>query len=115
MSHPQAGQIDRNSPVPYYFQLAEIVEEEIVSGRWEPGTRLPSEPDLCDQYALSRTTIRQALARLEQKGLITRDKGRGTFVSSSWPRFSSAALAPSLAMPRRRAISSLVNRVASFA
>lgn len=86
MIHLHEGQIDRNSPVPFYFQLAEIVEEEIVSGRLEPGTRLPSEPDLCEQYALSRTTIRQALARLEQKGLITRDKGRGTFVASSKPR-----------------------------
>jgi GntR family transcriptional regulator len=84
--HPQEAQIDRNSPVPFYFQLAEIVEEEIVNGRWEPGMRLPSEPDLCQQYALSRTTIRQALARLEQEGLITRDKGRGTFVANSRPR-----------------------------
>jgi GntR family transcriptional regulator len=78
--------IDRNSPVPFYFQLAEIVEEEIASGRWAPGTRLPSEPNLCEQYALSRTTIRQALARLEEKGLIERNKGRGTFVASSKPR-----------------------------
>jgi GntR family transcriptional regulator len=78
--------IDRASPVPFYFQLAGILEEEIVTGRWEPGSRLPSEGELCNEYGLSRTTIRQALARLEQEGLISREKGRGTFVSSSRPR-----------------------------
>ncbi len=48
--------------------------------------RLPSEPGFCEHYCLSRTTVRQALARLEQEGLIRRDKGRGTFVASSKPR-----------------------------
>lgn len=78
--------IDRGSPVPFYFQLAELLEHQITSGRWTVGDRLPSEPELCDQFSLSRTTIRQALARLEQEGLITRDKGRGTFVADSKPR-----------------------------
>jgi len=77
--------IDRASPLPFYFQLAELVEHEIVSGRWEPGARLPSEPELCEQYAVSRTTVRQALARLEQRGLIDRRKGQGTFVQSGRP------------------------------
>lgn len=81
-----AVSIDRGSPVPFYFQLAELIEEEIVTGRWEPGTRVPSENELCTRYGLSRTTIRQALARLEQEGLVSREKGRGTFVSDSRPR-----------------------------
>jgi GntR family transcriptional regulator len=78
--------IDRGSPVPFYFQLAELLEEEITSGRWVPGTRVPSENELGARYGLSRTTIRQALARLEQEGLVSREKGRGTFVSDSRPR-----------------------------
>jgi DNA-binding GntR family transcriptional regulator len=77
--------IDRNSPVPFYFQLAELLEQEIASGRWEAGMRLPSEPELCERYGLSRTTIRQALARLEQRGLIDRRKGQGTFVNRGQP------------------------------
>jgi GntR family transcriptional regulator len=77
--------IDRTSPVPFYFQLAELLEQEIASGRWEPGARLPSEPELCEHYGLSRTTIRQALARLEQRGLIDRRKGQGTFVQRGDP------------------------------
>lgn len=72
--------IDRASPVPFYFQLAELFEQEIASGRWPAGTRMPSEPELCSHYGLSRTTVRQALARLEQRRLIERLKGQGTFV-----------------------------------
>jgi GntR family transcriptional regulator len=77
--------IDRNSPVPFYFQLAEFLEQEITSGRWHRGVRVASEPELCARYGLSRTTIRQALARLEQRGLITREKGKGTFVQQGEP------------------------------
>jgi GntR family transcriptional regulator len=78
--------IDRDSPVPFYFQLSELLEQEIVSGRWQPGHKLASEPQLSRHFTLSRTTIRQALGRLEQKGLIERRKGQGTFVAESQPR-----------------------------
>jgi GntR family transcriptional regulator len=77
--------IDRASPVPYYFQLAELLEQEITGGRWQSGFRLPSEPELCEQFGLSRTTVRQALARLEKRGLIERLKGQGTFVRQGLP------------------------------
>jgi GntR family transcriptional regulator len=83
---PPASLIDRALPVPFYFQLAQLLEDEIVTGRWEPGTRVPSEAELGSSYGLSRTTIRQALARLEQEGLVRRQKGHGTFVSHSRPR-----------------------------
>lgn len=77
--------IDRASPVPFYFQLAELLEQEVVSGRWKPGARLPGELELCEQYGISRTTVRQALGRLEQRGLIERLKGQGTFVQRGQP------------------------------
>jgi GntR family transcriptional regulator len=77
--------IHRASPVPFYFQLAELLEQEIASGRWAAGSRLPSEPDLCRHFGLSRTTVRQALMRLEQRGLIDRLKGQGTFVRGAQP------------------------------
>jgi GntR family transcriptional regulator len=80
------GAINRDSPIPFYFQLAELLEDEISSGRWVSGRRIPSEPDLCDYYGVSRTTVRQALARLEQGGLVARSKGRGTFVLGQRPR-----------------------------
>jgi GntR family transcriptional regulator len=81
-----SASIDRGSPVPFYFQLAELLEHEIISGRWEPGLRLPSEHDFCRHFDVSRTTLRQALSRLEQEGLISRHKGCGTFVQGTRPR-----------------------------
>ncbi len=79
--------IDRNSPVPFYFQLKRQLSEQIASGGWSPGDRLPSEPAICGHFGVSRTTVRQALAALENEGLIRKEKGRGTFVAepqSSW-------------------------------
>jgi GntR family transcriptional regulator len=80
--------IDRTSPVPFYFQLKKLLEDQIVSGRWGVGERLPSEPAICAHFRISRTTVRQALAELESEGLVRKEKGRGTFISeprpSSW-------------------------------
>ena len=80
--------IDRASPVPFYFQLARLLQEEISSGRWAPGTQLASEPTLCEHFGVSRSVIRQALDRLEREGAVQRVKGRGTFVvgpsNDSW-------------------------------
>jgi GntR family transcriptional regulator len=80
--------IDRRSPVPFYFQLRRLLEEQIASGRWQPGERIPSEPALCEHFGVSRTTVRHALAALERDGLVRKEKGRGAFVaeprSSSW-------------------------------
>lgn len=81
-----SSSIARDSPIPFYFQLAELLEHEIQSGRWAPGLRLPSELELCTHFGVSRTTVRQALGRLEQEGLISRRKGQGTFVEGSRPR-----------------------------
>jgi GntR family transcriptional regulator len=88
VSELAGARIDRTSPVPYYFQLKKILAEEILAGRWSRGHRLPSEPSICDQFQVSRTTVRQALRELESEGMIRRERGRGTFVedarSSSW-------------------------------
>jgi GntR family transcriptional regulator len=73
--------IDRRSPIPFYFQLTKLLTREIAAGRWAAGERLPSEPAICEQFAVSRTTVRQALAALESEGLVRREKGRGTFVA----------------------------------
>src|SRR4051812_8079247 len=68
---PQAP-IRRGSPVPFYCQLAELLEQEIISGGCPAGARVPSETEMCRHFELSRATVRQALARLEQRGLINR-------------------------------------------
>lgn len=85
--------LDRASPVPLYFQVERLIELEIGAGRFAIGDRLPAEPDLADHFAVSRSVIRQALARLEQAGLLSRVRGHGTFVTArqphSWPLQSS--------------------------
>jgi GntR family transcriptional regulator len=78
--------IELRSPVPYYFQLATLIAREIRSGRWLPGGRIAGEAELCDALGVSRTTIREALSRLEQEGLIRRERGRGSFVAEARPR-----------------------------
>jgi GntR family transcriptional regulator len=75
--------IKKDSPIPYYFQLEEILREEIESGRWAPGQRIPSESELCEILGVSRTVVRQALNELVNEGLLYRRKGKGTFVSRS--------------------------------
>ncbi|HUG48018.1 MAG TPA: GntR family transcriptional regulator [Candidatus Limnocylindria bacterium] len=80
-----SARIDRHSPVPFYFQLRKILEQEVRAERWRPGDRLPSEPEICQHFDVSRTTVRQALAELEAEGVIRREKGRGTFVAQHAP------------------------------
>ncbi|NWF70891.1 MAG: GntR family transcriptional regulator [Chloroflexi bacterium] len=79
------GQIDKSSPLPYHYQLREIIRSEIVSNRWKGGDQLPSENQLCEAYSVSRTTVREALDALVSEGLLTREKGVGTFVAD--PKF----------------------------
>lgn len=66
---------------PLYSLIASRMEELIASGRWSEGDRLPPERQLCRDYGVSRATLRQALGELEERGLITRHQGRGTFVT----------------------------------
>jgi len=73
--------IKKGSPIPYYFQLEEILRGEIESGRWVPGQQIPSESELCENLGVSRTVVRQALNELVNEGLLHRRKGKGTFVA----------------------------------
>ena len=73
--------IDRNSKLPLYHQLYEILRARIVSGVWQPGAMIPPESELVQQYHVSRTTVRQVLDLLVREGLIFRQRGRGSFVA----------------------------------
>jgi GntR family transcriptional regulator len=72
--------LDENSPVPLYHQLSRFFRERIERQEWKEGEKIPTELELCDEFALSRGTIAQALKELENEGLIYRKQGRGTFV-----------------------------------
>src|ERR1700721_2183069 len=73
-------QIDPQSPVPLYAQLESLLAAEIAAGTLLPGSRLPKEEELVKRYAVSRTTVRQAIQNLIRRGLIEIRRGKGTFV-----------------------------------
>lgn len=75
------GGIDRHSAAPMYDQLRRLIIEHIEQDGLQPGDPLPGEHRLCEQYGVSRTVVRQALAQLEHEGLVERVKGKGTFVA----------------------------------
>jgi GntR family transcriptional regulator len=74
--------LDTGSPVPLYHQLAERLFAEIRAGRYQPGSKLPSEHELAEAFGLGRPTVRQATAALIQRGLLERRRGSGTYVRS---------------------------------
>jgi GntR family transcriptional regulator len=73
--------IDCQSPLPYYYQLEQILLDRIESGNWRPDQQVPSERELCEGFSVSRTVVRQALNELANKGFLYRRKGKGTFVA----------------------------------
>jgi GntR family transcriptional regulator len=66
---------------PLHSIVASRAETLILSGEWPQGSQLPPERELCRTFSVSRATLRQALAELENRRLITRRQGRGTFVA----------------------------------
>jgi len=70
----------KKNGIPLYHQLKEIFEDRIASGEWAPEALIPNELELCQQYAVSRGPVRQALDRLVQEGKISRKQGKGTVV-----------------------------------
>ena len=72
--------VDRSSPVPLYFQVAQYLEHMIESGELPIGARLENETDLADQLGLSRPTMRRAIEYLVGRGLLVRKRGIGTQV-----------------------------------
>jgi GntR family transcriptional regulator len=76
--------VDRMSDRPVYRQIADQVRQWILSEA-EPGTKLPSERELSQQYAASRVTVRQAIALLRSEGLIDVEHGAGVFVRARPP------------------------------
>lgn len=78
-------EIDPASGWPLSAQLAQLLRELIRSGQLAPGDRVPSEPQLARDHAVSRDTAQRALAMLAEEGLITRRRGVGSIVASVDP------------------------------
>ena len=70
-----------DSDIPLYAQLVGIIKRNISTGALAVGDLLPSEAELCRWMNISRNTVRQAIGKLEDEGLVVRKRGRGTFVA----------------------------------
>ena len=68
--------------IPRYYQLKEILEKRIQSGEFQAGDKFPTDDELCQEYGLSRGTVRRAVEMLIGTGLLRREQGRGTFLNS---------------------------------
>lgn len=77
----EPDKINRNIPIPLYFQLKTLILDEIKSGHYKVGSLIPTEKDFSDYFLISRTTVRQAITELVQEGWLYRVKSKGTFVA----------------------------------
>ncbi len=80
--------INKQSRIPFYYQLADILREVIQESTSEEETEfLPSENELVQSYQISRATVRQALSLLEREGLVHKAKGKGTYIAKHRVRY----------------------------
>ncbi|MGY3716976.1 GntR family transcriptional regulator [Sutcliffiella cohnii] len=73
--------INKESPVPIYFQLENLIKEMIDTRELKPGDVVPSEREYAEKYGISRMTVRQAMKNLTSEGYLERKRGKGTFVA----------------------------------
>ncbi|PID85843.1 MAG: hypothetical protein CSB13_06000 [Chloroflexi bacterium] len=94
--------ISKAPPLPKYYQLAQILSEQITSGELKPDEQLATEEELCQTYQMSRGTVREAIRLLVDEGLIWRGRGQGTFVKAPTQSTSLFSLTPFNEMMRRQ-------------
>lgn len=86
--------IDPHSGVPRHLQLAHELRGRITSGQWPPGTLVPSETRLSQEYEVGRGTVRRAVALLRAEGLVDVAPGHGTRVRGQEPDLEELAGEP---------------------
>lgn len=73
----------RSSPGKLYLHIANLMRRRVESNEWAPGARLPAITTLAAEFGVANVTVRQAIAILEDEGLLRREQGRGTYVNST--------------------------------
>lgn len=73
--------VDRNNPIPLYYQLKEIILEKIENKELKPGEAIPTERALSEMHGISRVTVRKAITSLVYEGYLYTEHGVGTFVA----------------------------------
>ncbi len=82
--------VKHDTPIPYYFQLSSYIERKIKAKEFVPGQLMPSEQEICEKLDISRTVVRQAMADLERRGLISKQSGKRSTVS--FPRYEGSLM-----------------------
>lgn len=77
--------LDPTAITPLYVQLMNMIEEDVSAGRYHTGDRLMTEKEMAETYHISINTVRRAIDKLIEKGLVERKQGKGTFVTK--PKF----------------------------
>jgi DNA-binding GntR family transcriptional regulator len=77
----RSNRINHDGPALLWRQVADDLENDIDAGTLPSGSRLPSEIDLAESYAVARVTIRRAIAELVEAGHVVRVHGRGTYIA----------------------------------
>jgi len=73
--------VDPDSVVPLFEQIAELLRADIKSGKLPRGRRVPSELSLCQEFDVSRDTVRKSIRLLRDEELVVTRAGKGTFVA----------------------------------
>ncbi len=81
MDYGPDEEIERDAPEPPFQQLAGILRARIARGDWKPRRPISSETRLCEEFGLSRPTVRRAIAALVADGLVFVVPQRGTYVA----------------------------------
>ena len=79
---PTEGLTDGKAAIPLYQQVIDIIKNEINSGAYKAGARIPNEFELAESYKVGRVTVRRAIEELVQQGYLTKRQGKGTFVNA---------------------------------
>lgn len=103
-------EINRKSKLPLYYQLKEILKEEVDVGKYKPGERIPSENEFSSMLGISRNTSKQAIADLVSEGILFRIQGKGTFVAEK-KKFSGVMESYSFSEELKNGSSRLTTRV----
>jgi GntR family transcriptional regulator len=72
--------LDHGSHVPLYIQGADWITAQVSAGKLVPGTRLPAERDLAEQWGVAYMTVRRMMAELRERNVIVSQPGKGTYV-----------------------------------
>ncbi|HWR39803.1 MAG TPA: GntR family transcriptional regulator [Patescibacteria group bacterium] len=104
--------VDKESPVPLYYQLKQILSDLIENEDLKPDDPVPTERRLCDFHGISRMTVNKAILTLVNEGLVYREQGRGTFVASPKEKHSLSSLLGFTEEMQRRGLSTNTKMIA---